>query len=155
MKIHMPCNPIASLLALFCLCCVHAALAAPDQTRETGIRVSLINLVATPERYDGKLVLVTGYVSIELENMSICPTKNTQSTKDCVWINIDSGPFDTDEDVLRFKVKEKIWKQFHAKTVTIRGTFDKDDTGHFGGWSGAIKNVIEVYGKHSYVRLPQ
>ena len=116
-----------------------------------GRNVSLINLIATPERYDKKLVFVTDYASIGLENMSLCLAERTASAKDCIWLNIDSGPYDTDEDMRRYQSKEKIWKQFHEKIVSVRGTFDKKDTGHFGMWSGGIKNIVDVYGANTHV----
>lgn len=132
-------------MALYLL--IPHALAQADAR---GISVSLINLIATPERYDGKLVFVTGYASIGLENMSLCPFKHTASTKDCIWLNIDSGPYATDEDMRRYNAKEKVWEKFNGKIVSIRGTFDKKDTRHLGMWSGAIKDIVEVSSKNAH-----
>lgn len=105
----------------------------------------MINLIATPERYDGKLVFLTGYVTIGLEHMTVCPSKSPLSGKDCLWLEIDDGPFIDRSDVMREKSKEKIWMQFDGKVVSIRGVFDKDETGHFGQFSGAIRDVVDVY----------
>ncbi len=115
-----------------------------EQSDKIGKSVSLTNLVATPERYEGKLVYVVGYISIGLENMSLCPSKKPLSRKDCIWLTIDSGPFETDEDIKRFTEKEKRLKPFNGQVVSVRGVFDSHDTGHFGMWSGAIRNIIEV-----------
>ncbi|MFZ6711981.1 hypothetical protein ACO0LN_23025 [Undibacterium sp. TC9W] len=107
--------------------------------------LSLINLIATPERYDGKLVLVTGYVTVGRENMSICLTKVRNSSKDCLWLNVDSGPYETEEDRKRIDKKYKVLYKFNGKVATIEAIFDQNDMGHFGMWSGALKDFVRIY----------
>jgi hypothetical protein len=139
-----------TFVKLRCFCALGLIFTVPfnsfSGTDSTGIHVSFINLIANPERYDKKLVYLTGYLVVEFENSSFCPSKNTLSTKDCLWLSIDSGPFETDKDSARFKEKSKMWKQFSGKVVSIRGYFDSQDTGHFDGWSGAIRDVVDVHG---------
>ena len=119
------------------------ALAADDPT---SMSVSFVNLIANPERYDKKLVYLTGYLVIEFETNSFCQLKASLSSKDCLWLSVDSGPFENEKDIARFKEKLKIWKQFSGKVVSIRGYFDKEDKGHFDAYSGAIRDVVDVYG---------
>jgi hypothetical protein len=68
--------------------------------------VSFINLIATPERYHGKVVFLSAYVSIQFENNSLCPTKNVLSHNDCLWLTIDTG-----QDRKRYSVLHEIWRQ--------------------------------------------
>ncbi|PXX33717.1 hypothetical protein DFR42_12913 [Undibacterium pigrum] len=124
---------------------VFFATAAMAGTREKVLELSLINLVATPERYHGKQVNVTGYVFIGTENMSLCPYTVQVSSKDCIWINIDSGPYASDADKKRISKKMAVLEKFNGKTATIIARFDKKDHGHFGGWSGALTKIIDVY----------
>lgn len=113
--------------------------------------LSLINLIATPERYDGHLVLVTGYVTVGRENMSICLTKVRNSSKDCLWLNVDSGPYETDDERKRIDKKYKVLYKFNGKVTTIEAIFDQNDMGHFGMWSGALKDFVRIYDhKDSY-----
>lgn len=108
--------------------------------------VSLINLIATPEKYDGKIIFVQAYVKIAQENMSICQTSRMTSSKDCLWLEIDNGPYDSKEDMQRVKSKEMLWKACDGKRVSIHGLFDANNQGNEGLWSGAIKDVSSVYG---------
>lgn len=112
--------------------------------------LSLINLIATPERYDGHLVLVTGHVTVGLENMSICFMKVNYSSKDCIWLNIDSGPYETEDDRKRIEKKMKLLNKFNGKVATIEARFDQNNKGHFGMWSGALKDLVRIYGKNNY-----
>lgn len=122
-----------------------AAQELESKERDPGIRVSLINLIATPEVYHKKLVFVTGFASIEFENNNLCLSKDRASTKDCVWINYDDGPYETGADLERFKKKESEWKKYNGKRISIRGVFDAKNTGHLGGSSGGIGHIIDVY----------
>lgn len=106
--------------------------------------VSFINLIATPERYHGKIVAVSAYVSIAMGDMSLCPTEHPLTKKDCLWLEIYSGPFKTSKDLERYNAEEEKWKPYHGRIVGLRGTFDKNETGRLGMWSGGIKKVTAV-----------
>lgn len=117
---------------------------AEDKT-EPSEWVSLVNLIATPDKYHDKKVFFSAYVTVEFENMSLCMMENSLSSKDCLWLDIDSGPFDSEEDLKRYNGIEAVWLLANRQVASIHGTFNKNDTGHLGGWSGAIKNVTHVY----------
>jgi hypothetical protein len=101
----------------------------------------LINLIATPERYNGRAIFVQGFVRIGVENQSICLTRDPASTRDCIWLNIDAGPYDTDADINRVTSTLKRWKVLNGKMVTVQGVFDSEDTGHLGASSGGLENL--------------
>ena len=119
-------------------------LVGPRVDAQEAQRVSIYALIGNPERFDGSVVVVQGYVRIGLEDMSICPTANPLSLKDCVWLVIDDGPFESDADGQRYFKREKQWKRFHRKVAMVWATFDKAETGHFGGWSGGLKKITSV-----------
>ncbi len=127
------------------------ANAAAAKTPEQALDLSLINLVATPERYHGKLVHVTGYIFTGMEHMSICPYQVEISNKDCIWLNIGSGPYASDADKARYAKKMAALEKFQGKPATIIAKFDKNDRGHFGLWSGSLKKIVEVYDPTDFV----
>jgi len=121
------------------------ATTAVAQTRERRLSLSLINLIATPERYHGKLVHVTGYIFTGMEHMSICPYQVEISNKDCIWLNIDSGPYASDVDKARYAKKMAVLEKFQGKPAGIFARFNKNNRGHFGLWSGELTKIVDVY----------
>ena len=66
--------------------------------------------------------------------------------KNCAWLEIDDGPYKTDQDYARYQSKLRIWERFDRQTVAIRATFDKNSKGHFSMWPGTLRNVKEMSG---------
>jgi hypothetical protein len=106
--------------------------------------VSVINLIATPEKYHGKLVHVTGWASIEFENTTLCLAEKVVSTKECVWLEITEGPFLPKDGTTTYLNAEKSWKKFHHRVVTLEGIFDMKNTGHMGAYSSGIGKISKV-----------
>lgn len=123
---------------------LYAALADCAETLPSA-RVSVIQLVATPERYDGAVVFVTGFLTIEFENNSLCATPTVASSKDCLWVQYDDGPWETEMDMQRYNAAKAKWTAMSGKRVSIRATFSKDNTGHMGGSSGGLEKIVDVY----------
>lgn len=93
--------------------------------------VSLIQLIANPKPYDGKVVRVIGFVRMEFEGNAIYLHQDDYRHsigKNGLWIDV------TDE--LRKKQKD-----YDQKYVLLEGTFDAKETGHMGLWSGSIKKI--------------
>jgi|HubBroStandDraft_1064217.scaffolds.fasta_scaffold656060_2 hypothetical protein len=57
-----------ALVVSIALCSFADVVASPPQ--QLSIAVSLVKLIASPERYDGKRVLVEGFAVLEFENQS-------------------------------------------------------------------------------------
>ena len=112
-----------------------------NEITKSPVLVSIINLIATPERYDKKFIDVTGFATIELENMSLCLSKQSLSTSECIWIEL----YEPEKDIETAKKREKCLLKFHKKVVSLQGIFDMNNTGHFGFWpAGAIKSITHV-----------
>lgn len=136
---------IGSILFATLLCATTSVLAAaPDP--ECGERVSLAKLIANPDAYHGKALWVVASTTIDFENMTACPSENETQVKSCLWLDIDDGPYNTDQDYARYQSKLQTWKQFNLQTVAIRATFDKTLKGHFSMWPAGLRNVTEVSG---------
>ena len=92
--------------------------------------VSMVELLANPERFHGRTVSVRGYVRLEFEGNAIYLSKESyeaRSTRDALWLDppaqsAPAGPGAT-------------WGPGYAH---VRGRFDALDRGHMGMYSGAI-----------------
>ncbi len=95
--------------------------------------VTLIQLIATPERYDGKLVRVIGVGNLEFEGDGLYLGKEDflYRTRNCIWLDIYGNP------VIPYEES----KQYNGKYVLVEGTFDKDNLGHWSLYHGAITDI--------------
>jgi len=135
---------IGSILLTAFLCATAPVCFSPDP--ECGERVSLAKLIANPDAHHGKTLWVIASVTIDFENMTACPSENETQAKSCLWLDIDDGPYKTDQDYARYESMLQTWKRFDRQTVAIRATFDKGEKGHFSVWPGGLRNVTEVSG---------
>ncbi len=143
-SMNTPKRVVRILLTAWICAATPALAAAPDG--ECGERMTLAKLIANPDAYHGKALWVVAYATIDFENMTACPSENETQAGNCLWLNVDDGPFKTDQDYIRYQSKLQIWRQFNLQTVAICATFNKTETGHFGVWRGGLGNVMEVSG---------
>jgi hypothetical protein len=102
------------------------------------IDVSVVSLIATPERFHGKAVRVTGAFRVEFEGNNLClhteDLKNYNG-KNCLWLSLDYATL---------KSTPKELSRFNGQNVLVEGTFNKDDLGHLGCCSGSIDKIWRV-----------
>ena len=92
--------------------------------------VSLVQLIANPDRYDRKPVQVTGYCSLEFEGLAIYLHRDDErygNTKNAVWLDLS-------EDLLRTA-------EFRKGHCLVKGVFNAKDEGHMGLFSGALTEI--------------
>lgn len=98
--------------------------------------VSLYQLVATPERFDGKRVRVKGYLHLEFEGNALYPHREDFELalyKNGVWIDLEScGP--------------RSAGPLNDTNVLVEATFSSQDRGHLDLWSGALSEVSRCEG---------
>ena len=95
--------------------------------------VSIIKLIAAPEKYHGRVVRVIGVGNLEFEGCAVYLSRDDYKYrvhKNGLWIELDEKATSYEDA-----------KEFNGKYVIIEGTFDKNDAGHFGMWSGSIKKI--------------
>ena len=100
---------------------------------EEPIRVSLVQLIANPEKYDGKVVFVVGFVSLEFEGSAIYLHEEDYKHalyRNGLWIDIPNDMRRREAGVDR-------------KYVMIIGTFNAKELGHKGAWSGSIQKITK------------
>jgi hypothetical protein len=95
--------------------------------------VSLVRLIATPEKYHGKWVQVVGYLNLEFEGNAIFLHQEdyeTANLKNGIWVNVPKD------------LKTKLSLQDYSKHyVIMSGCFDMNSTGHFGMFGGELNNI--------------
>lgn len=134
-----------SVAATLCALCVSVEVAAQAPPRDLGESVSIIQLIANPDRYHGKVVSLNAYATVAFENNTLCMVAKPASSMDCVWLQYDDGPWETKADMSRFDRQRAKWLQYHGKPVFVRGTFNKSNTGHLSCCPGAIEKIADVF----------
>lgn len=98
--------------------------------------ISLIRLISTPEKYDGKQIQVIGYLNLEFEGNAIYLHKEDYSkgiSNNGFWVNFSK------------EISEKKnLNDYNQKYVIIVGTFDMNARGHMGMFGGTIKNITRL-----------
>lgn len=101
-------------------------------------KASLVSLIATPDRFHGKVVRVEGPFRVEFEGNVIClHTEDLRNyiSKNCVWLHIDFEALGS---------TPKSLSKHNGKHVLLEGTFNKEDNGHRDCCSGSIEHVSRV-----------
>lgn len=113
---------------LMLLLALHAGFAGAQ-----AVAVSMINLIANPKDFDGKKVRLIGYVRLEFEGDSIYLHRDDArqgNTKNGVWLDVD--------------LPQKQRTRVNNRYAIVEGVFSMEEQGHFGLWSGSIKNVSRL-----------
>lgn len=127
---------LATALALMVAFSATAAppdtLGEADQSVES---VSIVALIANPEKYDGKPVRVIGAFRLEFEGTAICLHKDdlvNALSSNCLWITLDGARLGEGVGDL---------PDLNGNYVLVEGRFSKDDHGHMGMYPGAITGI--------------
>ena len=96
--------------------------------------VSIINLISTPQNYEGKKVRIVGIVKIEFEGNAIYLTPSDLKNlnyKNGLWLTLKN------DQVAGFK-------KFSGKIVLVEGVFSAKKKGHLRLWSGSISEISRI-----------
>lgn len=111
---------------------VIAALASTAGAQDRGdMTVSLIQLIADSRSFDGKRVVVTGYVMLELDNAAVYLHETDAAygiSRNALWLDISLDG-------------ESQRAQFHRRYVLIEGIFSARRRGHLDAFSGSIERI--------------
>lgn len=100
------------------------------------VDVSLIQLIATPDSYDGKTVRLQGFVRIEFEGTAVYLHREDAAqmlTRNGLWLDLDPAA--------RPDSKEA---QANNHYATIEGRFNAKAHGHLSLWSGALEKITRM-----------
>ena len=93
--------------------------------------VSLIELIAAPDRFNGQPVRVIGFLHLEFEGNAVYLSEADHKhavTKNGLWVTFKSG----------------FSKELSDSYVLLEGTFSANNQGHMGLWSGAIEDITRA-----------
>ena len=105
--------------------------ASPQEAKES---VSLIQLIATPEKYEGKTVLITGFLRLEFEGNSICMHRedcDQNLYQNSLWVNPSKDLFAHSQEL-------------NNHYITLVGVFTAKRNGHMGLWPGEISIISYI-----------
>jgi hypothetical protein len=101
-----------------------------SQAAEMPEDVSMVQLIAAPEKFDGKVVRVVGFLSLEFEGVGLYLHREDfqNETGNSLWIH---PPEKTDPSLSRHYVQ-------------VVGTFEAKAGGHLGAFPAGIGNVTKI-----------
>jgi len=112
------------------VCAIAALLAVSLQAQEP-TDVTLVRLIASPEKFDGKLIRVIGFLRLEFEGNVLYLHREDYENAilgDGIWVDVTSE-------------MRKQSGTLNMNYVLLEGIFSARDKGHMGMWSGSIKQV--------------
>ena len=113
------------------ICILVAALFVVPVKAEQPINVTLVQLIANPEKFDGKLIRVIGFLEIEFEgNVLYLHREDYENALLGNGIWVDVTPEMT-----------KNSKSLSKNYVLLEGVFSARERGHLDMWSGSLKNI--------------
>lgn len=134
------------LLSIIVVCSIRMLHHGPKIYRNGGLphdthveEVSLINLISTPERYDGKWVSVSGFFVYEFENTALYLTPEDRKHfvyKNAVWVEPSMSSLGLD--------KTELGSRYSRRYCQVTGVFDKIEPDMFFQYSGTISNITHI-----------
>jgi hypothetical protein len=113
------------------ICLLVATLFVVPVKAEQPINVTLVQLIANPEKFDGQLIRVIGFLEIEFEGDVLYLHREDYENAilaDGIWVDV------TPE-------MTKNSKSLSKNYVLLEGVFSARERGHLGMWSGSLKNI--------------
>ncbi len=112
------------------ICIIGILLTGPMKAEER-INVTLVQLIANPEKFNGKRVRVIGFLRLEFEGDVLYLHREDYENAilgNGIWV-----------DVTPAITKQKA--SLNMNYVLLEGVFSSSDRGHMGMWSGTIKQI--------------
>jgi hypothetical protein len=118
-------------------------LVAPIQAQQP-TDVTLVQLIANPEKFEGRLIRVIGFLRLEFEGNVLYLHREDYENAilgDGIWV-----------DVTPAITKQSATINMHY--VLLEGVFNSSDRGHMGMWSGTIKQIrrAELWVSHNHAK---
>ena len=108
-----------------------------DLRNSDDYNVSVVRLIASPEKYDKKKIQVVGFLNLQFEGTAIYMNESdfkTGSQRNAFWVVF--------ADSIESKIKKNNF--YHRNRVLLEGTFDKNDLGHGSLFGGTIRNITRI-----------
>ena len=96
--------------------------------------VSIVDLLAHPAAFHGRQVRLSGFVRLEFEGTAVYLGRDDYEyglSRNGLWLDVPHEQF----------MRAGAWRGGYA---TVVGTFDATLTGHFGMWSGGLREITRL-----------
>lgn len=100
--------------------------------------ISIVRLIATPEKYRKKPVRISGYMQVERENIAVYLSREDAAHlfgKNAIWVDLDY------DAMIKAGVDPVL---FHCRYVSIEGIFSHREDDEYGDNSGEIQSVWRI-----------
>lgn len=122
---------------LLVLCPCHSVR---TEEKPSAIEVSLIQLIATPERFDGKRVIVIGVYKLDFESFALY--LNEADAKHFIQANsVALGVFKIGFNNTKSKDE---WDKLNNSYVRVVGTFRHAPSGHMNLWASELTGISSI-----------
>ena len=104
----------------------------------TVVSVSLVELLVNGDKFDGKVVRVSGVLNLQFEGDALYLSKEHfahRITRNALWVS---------PDYIRLRSDPAQLSKLNGRYVLVEGRFESKIKGHMGLFSGAIENVNRV-----------
>ena len=130
-------------MKLIALLCLATFLIAPMQAQQP-TDVTLVQLIANPEKFDARLIRVIGLLRLEFEGNVLYLHREDYENAilgDGIWVDVTPA------------IRKQSAK-LNMNYVLLEGVFSAGDRGHMGMWSGSIKQIrrSELWVSHNQAK---
>lgn len=118
-------------MKLIALICITTALLAVPLKAQEPTDVTLVQLIANPDKFDGKVIRTIGFLRLEFEGNVLYLHREDYENAilgDGIWV--DATP-----------VIMKQSATLNMNYVLLEGVFRSSERGHMGMWSGTIEQI--------------
>lgn len=111
---------------------------AYERARQIGLQyesASLVALLANPERFDGRKLMVSGFLTLEHEGTGLYLDRAAYDaglSKNAVWLDRPTWP------------EPEETRRLHRTYAEVVGTFDASKLGAYDHYSGALTQVQRI-----------
>jgi hypothetical protein len=134
---------IITFLIFIQISCNQKSEVSEKQNDETGIKstsnnISMINLIASPEKYNGKKIKIIGFVNAEFGKNGVYLSKDDYENS--IYKN---GILISQPESVRKNILDK---NLDKRYMYIEGTFKMNEADYNGPWSGKLERVTKMTG---------
>jgi hypothetical protein len=112
---------------------------APERTRAVE-EVSLVQLIATPDRFAGKRVIVIGVYKLDFESFALYLTKDDAT----LAIRSNSVALGIFQKGLNETKTKQEWTSLNGSHVRVVGTFRHAPSGHMNLWRSELTDISAI-----------
>lgn len=125
----------ASRAAAMALACAVATCCSAASAASVASDVSLVNLIASPARYHGKTVRVVGVLVLAPERNALYLHREDMENHislNAIWLSLNPDGSD------------RSYRGLSGRYVFVEGRFDQTFKGHWGRYSGSIRDITRI-----------